>query len=131
MSALESAARSLLTRLWRPLGLDPQGLRLAGGFMLLAGAILPLIPGYDGIACPLRTLTGVPCPFCGMSTSVQSTLRLRFGDAFEANPAGIVAVVAAVVLLTLGPRNLRLPVIAAVVVIGFMWVFELHRFSII
>lgn len=41
-------------------------LRRAGGLMLAAAAALPLVPGRPGLACPLRTLTGIPCPLCGM-----------------------------------------------------------------
>ncbi|MEZ6197528.1 MAG: DUF2752 domain-containing protein [Planctomycetota bacterium] len=32
--------------------------------------------------------TGRPCPSCGMTTAFSNTVRLRFGAAFRANPAG-------------------------------------------
>ena len=77
--------------------------------MLAAGAVLPLLPGHPGVSCPLRRLTGIPCPLCGMSTSVEQTVRLHLHAALVANPAGIVAVLAALFLLVVRPRRLRFP----------------------
>ncbi len=36
--------------------------------------------------CPLRTLTGIPCPTCGATHAVMGLLRLSVIDAFGANP---------------------------------------------
>ena len=77
--------------------------------MLGAAATLPLLPGHPGIACPLRRLTGIPCPLCGMTTGVEEGVRLHLGRAFAANPGGLVAVVAAVMLLVLRPARVRIP----------------------
>ena len=49
---------------------DARDLRISGGLMLGAAAVLPLLPIEPGFACPLRTWTGIPCPLCGMTTSV-------------------------------------------------------------
>jgi hypothetical protein len=115
----------------RRLALDPKELRVTGAVMLAAGATLPFLPAHPSVACPLRMLTGVPCPLCGMTTSVEATVRLDLHDALAANPAGVVAVVVAVLLLAFGPRRLNVPSVALPIGLAAMWLFELHRFSII
>jgi hypothetical protein len=113
----------------RGLALDLDELRGAGAAMLAAGAALPLLPGHPGFACPLRRLTGVPCPLCGMTTSVEDTLRLHVHAALAANPAGLLAVLCAFVLLAVGSRRLRIPAAVVPAALAAMWLFELHRFS--
>jgi len=97
--------------------------------MLVLGVVLPHVPGHPGIACPLRTLTGVPCPFCGLTTSVEATMGGHLGRAFAANPFGIVAVAFAAALLA-RPKWDRLNLPLLVVAIGVLcsWLFELHRY---
>ena len=99
--------------------------------MLAAAAVLPVLPGHPGLACPLRTLTGVPCPLCGMTTSVEETVRGHLSRAFAANPAGIAAVAVALFLIVGRPERLRVPAALPLVVLAAAWVFELHRFSIL
>jgi hypothetical protein len=111
--------------------LDPKDLRPAGAAMLAVAAVLPVLPGDPGVPCPLRTLTGVPCPLCGMTTSVVATVHLHLGEALAANPMGVVAVLAALVLLVARPRSLRLPSLVASAALAGMWAFELHRFAVI
>ena len=100
------------------------------------------------VLCPLRLATGIPCPFCGMTTSFAHMGGGRVRDAFLANPAGpylFAAVVLAGVLflatavtgrmvgVRLGsakwvPRALEIATVAAV---AMMWVAELFRFGIL
>jgi hypothetical protein len=113
----------------RRLALDLDELRGAGAAMLAAGAVLPLLPGHPGFACPLQRVTGVPCPLCGMTTSVEDTLRLHVHAALAANPAGVAAVLVALLLLVVRPRRLRIPFVVLPGALVAMWLFELHRFS--
>jgi hypothetical protein len=115
----------------KTLALDPAELRSVGAAMLAAGVVLPLVPGHPGFSCPLRRLTGVPCPLCGMSTSVEQTVRLHVHAAFDANPAGIALVLVAIGLIALRPRRLSVPSFMLPLVLAAMWLFELHRFSIL
>ena len=111
---------------------DTRGLRLAGGAMLAAGAVLPMLPGDPGLPCPLRALTGIPCPMCGMTTSVTSSMQLHLGDALAANPGGVALVVLAIVLLIVRPsKPLSVPVWLLGALTGFLWLWELNRFAII
>ena len=111
---------------------DARPLRWMGGAMLSAGAVLALLPANPGLPCPLRTLTGIPCPFCGMTTSVKATMALRLGDAVVANPGGVLLVVLALVLLVTRPARVPLPP-ASVLIAGLAlsWVWQLQRFSVV
>lgn len=111
--------------------LDLRDLRLAGALMLAAAVVLPLLPGNAGIACPLRLLTGIPCPLCGMTTSVEAIVRLDLRDALVANPGGVVAVIVALVLLVRPPSRLVLHHAVLSGVLVTMWLFELHRYDVI
>jgi hypothetical protein len=108
---------------------DARGAALA---MLAAAATLPLLPGHAGLPCPLRTLTGVPCPLCGMTTSVEATVHGHFLVGLRANPAGPFLMLAALALLVRRPAGtLRVPTIAVAGLVLGLWLFELHRFSLI
>jgi MFS superfamily sulfate permease-like transporter len=97
--------------------------------MLALGALLPHLPGNPGLPCPLRTVTGVPCPFCGLTTSVKAVLHGDGHGAWSANPFGLVIVTFAV-LLVVRPRwqRLRVPSSLVLVAVALSWVFELHRY---
>jgi Protein of unknown function (DUF2752) len=72
---------------WRP-GSVPEQLGLAGlGATGLAVAYQATMGG-DGLwlPCPLRTLTGVPCPLCGMTTAATGLAAGDLGAALAANP---------------------------------------------
>nr|MBA2599240.1 DUF2752 domain-containing protein [Actinomycetota bacterium] len=129
--AFREGSPKLRMVLARSAAIDLHDLRMAGTTMLFLALMLPSIPGYPGVPCLLRTFTGVPCPFCGMSTSVKETVRLQLRDAWAANPAGVVAVVAAVLLIVFRPRRMTLPTLLIPVTLGAMWVFQLFRFSIL
>ena len=100
--------------------------------MLGAGVLLPLMPGQVGLPCPLRTFTGIPCPFCGMTTSVKASMGLRLGDAVAANPGGVLLVVLAIALLVARPARLTLPPAWALAAgAALLWAWQLQRFDVL
>jgi hypothetical protein len=112
--------------------LDLRDVRGAAVALLGAAAVLPLMPDHGGLPCPLRTLTGVPCPLCGMTTSVDATVHGHPLAALAANPAGPFAIAAAVALLVRRKGQwLRVPAVVLLGVALGMWLFELGRFSLI
>ena len=68
-----------------------------------------------------------------MTTSVTATLRGDLRTAAGANPAGIVLVVVALVVVAglLQHRSLTLPRWSTYGVLAFLWAFELTRYRII
>jgi hypothetical protein len=121
-----------LTVLARSTTFDLTDARGAAVALLGAAPVLALLPGHAGLPCPLRTLTGIPCPLCGGTTSVEDVFRGHMVGALQANPVGPVAVATALVVLVRRPRGaVRVPVaLVALIVLG-LWLFELHRFSLI
>jgi hypothetical protein len=112
------------------------------------GAVYPLLLAHDGYhglpPCPLRALTGVPCPFCGMTTATVAITHGHWAAADAANPlAFLVAALAigtAPVLIarTAGQVSAPEPWSAAtrrhigLVVAGLValsWLFQLHRYG--
>jgi hypothetical protein len=76
--------------------------------------------------CPFATVTGHPCPSCGMTTAFAWFVRGRFGRSWGANPAGMVLASACAGLIpwllagaawrkTPGFRSLEQPLIGVVV----------------
>lgn len=49
------------------------------------------------VLCPLRRFAGIPCPFCGMTTSFAHLAGGRVWDSFVASPAGPVLFAATVI----------------------------------
>ena len=90
-----------------------------------------------GALCPLRRLTGVPCPFCGSTTVFMEAGAGHWGAALTANP---VTVVAALVFLaapllaidpiaTLSRLPSRLLWIGGGLLLAGSWLWQLHRFG--
>ena len=83
---------------------------LARRYQLLAlgGLIVLFLLPSDGlglILCPLKNLSGLDCPACGLTRSLSSFLHLEFGRSFAYHPLGVF--VLAGFLLALFPRMER------------------------
>ena len=130
---------------WRP-GSAPELLGLAGLGAAGAAVAYQAALGGEGLPlpCPLRTLTGVPCPLCGMTTAATGLAAGDLGAAMAANPfvlllAGftlvMVVMMAARALGRLRPpaqwpaSRRRQSYWVAGVLAGASWAFQLHRFG--
>ena len=111
---------------------DVRRLRRPAAIFLAGGLLLAHLPAAVGLPCPMRSLTGVPCPFCGVTTSVRDTFGGHVRAGLAAAPLGLLLIAAAIVVaLRLGPARVKLllPIVIAAVVAE--WSFELLRFHII
>lgn len=90
-----------------------------------------------GALCPLRRMTGVPCPFCGSTTVFMEAGAGHWSAALTANPVTVVAalVFLAAPLLALDPiaTLVRMPPrllwIGGALILAGSWLWQLHRFG--
>ncbi len=55
------------------------------GFLMVPASAGAVLPGIRLPACPLRSLTGLRCPFCGMTTGCAWMTRGQFLAAWNSN----------------------------------------------
>ena len=110
-----------------PMGLHERELRVASGAMVAVAAAWPLLPVHPPFACPLRAITGVPCPFCGMTRAVVSAIHGHLGPSLAFNPGGIVVLLLAVVAIVRPSwlARLRLPMWSLFAIVGALWVWNI------
>ena len=80
-----------------------------------------------GIPCPIKWLTGISCPGCGMTRSVLALLRLDFSAALQLHPLVFYLLLAAPTMVILHLRNQNKPckrlllVSAGLMVAVYLW----------
>lgn len=94
--------------------------------------------------CMFLKLTGIPCPSCGLTTSVAYAAHLQFGASFLTQPFGLlialiayVSIPVALVLLISPPnwklrfsdRSSTLATYALIAVYGLAWIFKIAQSS--
>ena len=103
MSDSSPQFRDALTRTQRRLTL-----LLGAGIVVVFGIAGWLTPDPRGFGthqqlgmppCTFRTLTGVNCPHCGLTTSFSWFVRGEFNNSMKANPAGLILASAGVAVL--------------------------------
>ena len=94
--AVRRAAAERVSRVWRE-GTEAVLIRATVLFALGAVAARLHAVHDPGVVCPLRLLTGIPCPFCGSTSAVMD---LGSGDLDAAVRVQPMTVLAAGVLVT-------------------------------
>jgi hypothetical protein len=98
---------------------------VAGG--LGVAAIWPLLPLHPPLACPLRSLTGIPCPLCGMTRACVAAVHGHVAQSLAFNPMGIVLLVLATVALVRPSliRGIRIPMWTVLAAAGALWLWNI------
>jgi hypothetical protein len=118
--------------------------RAIGAPILVAGALALWDPARHGgpPLCPMRLLTGVPCPFCGITRAAGALVRGHWHEAVTFHPLVLLAVVEVTVLWIIGsaraggrdvpvPRRLASMVLVAnAVVFVAVWALRLRSGAI-
>jgi hypothetical protein len=109
--------------------IDLKAVRTFGAGMLAVAAVRPVLPVEVVPPCPLRTLTGVPCPLCGMTRGVTAVVHGQLGHALFLNPGSIAAVIVAIVLLfSWRARSVTVRVWMVVAVLALLWSWNLFKY---
>lgn len=101
--------------------------RAVAGGMLAVAAAWPVLPFHPPLACPLRSITGIPCPLCGMTRAVVAIAHGHIGASLAFNPGGIAVLLIAIVAL-IRPAwltRLRMPVWSVLAVFGTLWLWNI------
>jgi hypothetical protein len=109
---------------------DLRPLRLAGLALIPAALVLKALPFSPVPPCPLRTLTGVPCPLCGSTRGVIAAVHGDIAGAITLNPASLIVLVLAV-MLVIGWRveRVRIPVWLIVAVFAALWTYQMFKYT--
>jgi hypothetical protein len=108
---------------------DLRGLRIASAG-LLAAAVVKAQLGLPGIPCLLRSVTGIPCPLCGSTRSVEAVAEIDVARALFLNPAGVLAVaLAVVILLAWRVKQVVLPVWLVFAPFAALWAYQLFKYA--
>ena len=85
-----------------------------------------------GLPCPMRSLTGIPCPFCGTTTALRDLGGGNIANSLQAAPLGMMLVfVALLMAIRRTSSPLRAPIWFVILPLFAEWLFELARFHVI
>ena len=95
----------------------------------LLGLVMPF-PVFP--PCPMLTVTGVPCPMCGMTRSVRSFSVGDIDASIRYQPFGMIAAVVGIGVLALWATpatrriaSVRVPVVIAVSCVAVSWIWNI------
>ena len=139
MGVSTSALRS--PALHAPEGVDRAALGLS--VCCVGAAVLGGLSGTDvnhpgAPGCLLRAVTGIPCPFCGLTHSMMALGQGNLAAAVAQNPLGLLLLPLAVAVLVLGVRVVlrggrirwRAPVLwAGLGLVLASWVVQIVRYA--
>jgi hypothetical protein len=132
---------------WRPTTI-PEQLGVLGLACVVASFAYPPLHQAVGLRfyCPLRELTGVPCPLCGLTTASTALAGGDLSASLAANPFALPLAAATAMMAVLmacralgvaaparrwGRRAQRITVVVVGVLAAVSWAVQLHRYGLI
>ena len=108
-------------------GFRDRDLRVATGALVAAAAVWPRLPVHPPLACPLRSLTGIPCPFCGMTRACVAAVHGHLGASLAFNPAGLLVLAIAAIALVRPVllRRIVPPLWLVAAGLGALWIWNI------
>jgi hypothetical protein len=104
--------------------------RVVGVAMLGIAAVRPVVPFEFVPPCPLRTLTGIPCPLCGMTRGVTALVHGDVGHALFLNPGSLLIVALAMLLIVQWRlKRVVVPVWTIATVLAILWSWQLFKYA--
>ena len=102
-------------------------MRIGAGALLGAAAIWPVLPLHPPFGCPLRTITGIPCPLCGMTRACVAAVHGHLGASLVFNPAGLLVILVAVIALVrpIWLARARPPLWLTCTALGALWLWNI------
>ncbi len=132
------APARLVGRLLAAAGQGPAGVAIRAGGMAAAAVLAALVHRVHdpGILCPIRAVTGVPCPLCGGTTVFMELGAAHPVKAAAANPfalAGAIGLATAPLgtgrmWWAMSPRT-RACFLGVVIILSWLW--QLARFGLL
>ena len=124
------AAPALSRRKTGAATIDARTGRILAAAMLGVAAVRPLVPFEFVPPCPLRTITGIPCPLCGMTRGVTALVHGDVARAVLLNPGVLLAVLGAIFLLVQWRfRRVIVPYWVVVPIFGALWTWQLYKYA--
>lgn len=127
--------RRWVRRVW---AYGPEAVLVRASAVLLVGAAAARLHAVHdpGIVCPLRLVTGIPCPFCGSTTAVMELGSGAVTAAVAAQPMTMLAIGVLVTQPTgwfrwwgHTPRRTRVALLLGAVALS--WAYQLIRLDVI
>ena len=79
------------------------------------------------VLCPLKRLTGIPCPTCGATRAVLALVHGRFIEALQINPLVILIICVLPALLWFHFRLCKWMWVVLAVAVTYNWAYVIFR----
>lgn len=87
-----------------------------------------LVMMFSGIHCPIRALTGIPCPTCGFTRAALALLQGDIAQSLHIHPMLLPVLVSCLLFFHARPLKLSQKLVTAVLIATAVLTFALYLF---